>query len=368
MQDLFRLEDETDDVQSSRRLTYDDVEKIRDSRIWNADAFGYWPSRSEVESILESTAWDFQTLPKNEERVIEDLLEAFHQIELVSVILRFVVPEYYGILSPPVEKVLGIGPFGRHSERYLAYLNDLRDIKKTRNFRSAAEVDMALWVLQVGVLDDDLLKRVLSDEEYESLRGGFRNDPQLREVRVRNLTRRLFSEMSRAELSEALLATDLELAGQLAGIQFEQDVRRLTSATADGKLADLVRDPKFLRSIRQIPDLHVDFWWKAVRTRNKAIHLNPPPKKAHVKRLIEGMKVLRRVVDGDEIDEFPTASSDFWESRSIDELAEEQGIDAPQPFDKMIGAVADLWDDEENVEHFVKGICERRYRMREADG
>lgn len=369
MQDLFRLEDETDDVQSSCRLTYDDIEKIRNSRIWNADAFGYWPSRSEVESSLESTEWDFQTLPENEQQVVEDLLETFRQIELVSVILRFVVPKYYGILSPPVEKVLGIGPFRKHSERYLAYLKDLRTIRVTRNFRTAAEVDMALWVLQVGVLDGDLLRPTLSDAEYESLRSGFRNDSQLREVRVGNLTRQLFSEMSRVELSEALLATDVELAGQLAGIQFEQDVRKLTGARTDDKLADLVRDPVFLRSIRRrIPDLHVGFWQKAVRTRNKAIHLNPPPKKDHVMTLIEGMKALRRAIDGDQIDEVPAVPSDFWESRSIDELAEEQGIDAPQPFDEMIGAAADLWDDEENFEHFVKGSWECRYRMREADG
>lgn len=357
------------------RLTYDDIESIRNSRIWNADAFGYWPSRSEVESILESTDWDFGTLPEKEEQVIDDLLGTFCRIELVSVILRFVVPEHYGILSPPVEKILGIGPFRRHSERYLAYLNSLREIRddKRRFTRkwSAAEVDMALWVLQVGILDDDLLKRDLPDEECESLRSGFRNDSKLREIRVGNLTRQLFGEMSRVELSEALLATDVNLAGQLAGIQFEQDVRRLTGAKPDCKLADLVRDPRFLRSIRQIPDIHVDFWWKAVRTRNKAIHLNPPPRRNDVMKLIEGMKALRQVVEGDEIDGLPAAPNDFWESRSIDELAEEQGIDAPQQFDGMIGAAADLWDDDEDVERFVNGIREHRHGTRkhaEANG
>ena len=374
-QDLFRIEDETDNVQSSCRLTYDHIEKIRNSRIWNADTFGYWPSRSEVESVLESTEWSFRTLPEEEEKVIEDLLETFHQIELVSVILRFVVPEHYGIMSPPVEKVLGIGPFRKHSERYLAYLDNLREIRHARNFRSAAEVDMALWVLQVGILDDGLLKRDLSDDEYESLLSGFRNDSRLREIRVGNLSRQLFLEMSRVELSEALLATDVSLAGQLAGIQFEQDVKRLTSAKSDDRLAvlvaDLLRNPEVLRSIGQIPDLPGDFWLQAVRTRNKAVHLNPPPRKDEVMKLIEGMKALRRVADGDEIDEIPAVPTDFWESRSIDELAEEQGIDAPQQFDGMIGAGADLWDDEEDFQRFVNGIHGHRRRTGkhvEADG
>ena len=377
-QDLFRIEDETDDIQSSRRLTYDDIEKIRNSRIWNADAFGYWPSRSEVESILESTEWNFRTLPENpekEKRIIDDLLETFRQIELVSVVLRFVVPEHYGIMSPPVEKVLGIGPFRKHAERYLAYLNNLREIRDARNFRSAAEVDMALWVLQVGILDDDLLKRDLSEEEYESLRHGFRNDSRLREIRVENLTRQLFSQMSPVELSEALLASNVRLAGQLAGIQFEQEVKKLTGAKPDDKLADLVadllRNPEVLRSIGRVPDLRGDFWWRAVRTRNKAVHLNPPPRRDEVMKLIEGMKALRRVADGDEIDVIPAVPTGFWEQCSIDELAEEQGIDAPQQFDEMIGAVADLWDDEEDFERFVNGIRDHRRRTQkqvEADG
>ena len=362
MQDLFRIEDETDGVRSSCQLTYEDIEKIRNSRIWSADAFGHWPSRSEVESILESTEWSFRTLPEKEEQVIADLLKIFHQIELVSVILRFVEPQHYGILSPPVEQVLGIGPFRKHSRKYLAYLNNLREIRDARSFRSAAEVDMALWALQVGVLDDGLLKPDLSDQEYESLCSGYRNDSRLHEIRVGNLTRQLFSAMSRVELSEALLATNVEFAGQLAGIQFEQDVRRLTGAKPDEKLADLVRDPRFLRSIRQIPDLRVEFWWNAVRTRNKAIHLNPPPKKDHVMKLIEGLKALRRLAGGDALDELPAVPADFQEWRSIDELAEEQGIVAPQQLDRMIGAAADLWDGEEDFERFVNRGSEYRNR------
>lgn len=88
-------------------------------------------------------------------------------------------------------------------------------------------------------------------------------------------------------------------------------------------------------------------------------------------KLIEGLKALRRAPDGDEIDEIPAVPTDFWESRSIDELGEEQGIDAPQQFDGMIGAGADLWDDEEDFERFVNGIGEHRGRIQkqvEADG
>ena len=88
-------------------------------------------------------------------------------------------------------------------------------------------------------------------------------------------------------------------------------------------------------------------------------------------KLIEGMKALTRVADGDGIDEIPAVPTDFREWRSIDELAEEQGIDAPQQFDGVIGAAADLWDDEEDFQRFLNGICEHRHRTRkhvEANG
>ena len=105
----------------------------------------------------------------------------------------------------------------------------------------------------------------------------------------------------------------------------------------------------------------MEFWRNAVRTRNKAIRLNPPPKKDHVMKLIEGMKVLRRLAGGAALDERPTVPADFQEWRSIDELAEEQGIVAPQQLDRMIGAAADLWDSDEDFERFVNRGSEHRH-------
>ena len=143
-QGLDRIQDEAARVQSSRRLTYDDIARIRDSEAWNAGMFGYWPARDEIESVIESTQWDFWNLPKRETKAITDLFRVFRQIEPVSVILRFVVPKHYGIMSPPVRKVLGLGSFRRHAEEYRAYLTNLRDLRDDRDFDTVADVDMAL--------------------------------------------------------------------------------------------------------------------------------------------------------------------------------------------------------------------------------
>ena len=295
--DIVQIEKELAGVKSSRRLTYQDLEKIRDSRVWNADDFGYWPDRSEVEQSLESREWDFWNLPRNEDDVIRDLLEIFHQIELVSVILRFISPEHYGIISPPIENVLGIGPFPNHVEKYKTYLALIRQIRDgDRAFKTAAQVDMALWALQVGV-SDGLLKVVLERGEFEALRSAFQRDKGLRAIRVGNLTRQLFDDISRPDLAEALLNVQpedqrrLDLAGQIAGIEFERFVERLAGRRArDGRgLHDLVRE---LRPADQDFPLS---WRNAVRTRNRAVHSNRPSKR-DVGYLVEAMKQAEKQV------------------------------------------------------------------------
>ena len=300
-QNLTEIEKAAARIRSNRRLTYDDIEKIRDRQIWNADVFGYWPSRTEVESILKSEEWDFWNLPKRENKAISSLLLVFRQIELVSVILRFVIPKHYGIMSPPVEKVLGLGPFQSHPERYRVYLKNLREIRDNRGFDTTADVDMALWVLQLGVLDN-ILADHLPKNEYKALQDGFRQDSKLREIRVGNLTRQIFSDMPRVELAEALLATNVELAGQIAGIEFERSVKRLTQTRPDdySSLRHLVNDrlPDRIRETCQ--DEYesrkiLEECNRAVGTRNKAVHWDRAPRKEEVERLIKTMMKIKQM-------------------------------------------------------------------------
>ena len=302
-QDIKRIEEATAKVRSSRRLTYEDLKKILDREIWNADMFGYWPKRQEIESILESKDWDFWNLPKREEKAIADLQAVFHQIEPVSVVLRFIAPEKYGIISPPVEKVLGINSFGSHSanhranvesphlEKYRAYLNDLRNLKEAKGFSRVADVDMALWVLQMGVVEE----RLNGNSAYDALWEGFRQDSKLREIQVRNLTRRLFDEsaMSRLELAEALVASDLQAAAQLAGIEFERSMKRLAGATPDDNLHGVVNE--FCQG-RFALDIEFEINCKmAVKTRNNAMHPNRSLTRQQVERLIGTVREVKRM-------------------------------------------------------------------------
>lgn len=383
-QNLAGIEEAAAGIRSSRRLTYDDIEGIRDGRIWNADTFGYWPPRDEIESILESQEWDFWNLPRKEDEAISGLLRVFRQIEPVSVVLRFIVPKHYGIMSPPVEKVLGPGPFRRHPERYRIYLNNLRKIRDDRGFDTVAEVDMALWTLQLGVLDE-MLADHLPKVEYEALWDGFRQDSKLREIRVGNLTRQIFSDMTRGELSEALLATNSELAGQIAAIEFERSVKRMVGAKpgdkeslrklVDDVLPDRIREA--LRDRDESGRLIIECK-EAVSTRNKVIHPERTWRKEEIVKLIQtmnkinemeetrcrrsGVSDLKRPRGGS--DQPPALPEEFQPGSTIDELAFDQGIVAPQQIGKLIGAGADLWNDEEDFRNFVEGIHERRLEGR----
>ena len=279
-QQLDELEAAAAKIRCQRRFTYDEIEQIRDTDLWDADRFWHWPPRENVEQALAEQRWDFWHLPEKEDETIDALLRVFKFIEPVSVILRVVRPEHYGILSAPVEKLLEVRPSSSPLLKYLDYLNALRKLGKAHGL-PAASVDMAIWVLQVGVVDGRL-----PGPRREDLWSEFRNDPVATEIRVQNLTRPLFSDMTRGELARVLLSTQWELAGEIAGIEFERRVRRLATAGQDEKLADLVRklcSPGGVAAAREV------LWKEAVRTRNKAVHKTPPPKFDQVRRLLEAM-------------------------------------------------------------------------------
>ena len=296
-QDIRQIEDATAEVRENRQLAYEDIERILDRNVWNADMFGYWPRRQDIESILTKT-WSFKELPGRQDEVITDMYSVFRQIELISVILRFVMPEEYGIISAPVEKVLGINYFGSHEmrpeylhlEKYRTYLYDLRNLRKERGFDRVADVDMALWVLQMGVLEGRFKDR----EDYETLRKDSRKDSKLRAIQARNLTKHLFrpDTMHRLDLAEALLSSDLQFSGQIAGIEFERSIKIKTKAKPKDGLRNEVE--KFCRD----KSSDIEYACKAaLDTRNRAAHPDPksPLNRQEIENLINVTRKINRM-------------------------------------------------------------------------
>lgn len=182
-----------------------------------------------------------------------------------------------------METILGLGPYRRRRDRYKAYLRNLRALQQDRGLASAAMADMALWVLQVGVVDG-LLR---GHRDYGMLQEAYKNDARLRAIQVGNLTARLFRDLSRADLAEALLATNAELAGQIAAIEFERSVQELGAADPDHSLREIVE--RLRRDLRLDTEVAVR-WTQAVVTRNRAIHPGIAPTEREIRELIKAMR------------------------------------------------------------------------------
>ena len=213
LQDLADVESRVVRMWEKQASMWEVVEAIHDAKAFDASMFGSF-DRSSLKSKIDKTEW--HDLAVQEHKLIPRLFEAFRQIEPVSVVLRFIDPVRFGIMSSPVQTVLGIRPRRKQTATYGAYLKSLRQIREKRRFERVADVEMALWVLQVGVLDG-----VLPTPPREELAKDYEEDAELRRIQTRNLTVQLLNEMSKLDVADALIDTDVALAGQIAGIEFE---------------------------------------------------------------------------------------------------------------------------------------------------
>ena len=285
-QDLRKIEELAADIRLSSNLTYENVRKITDAGLWSGRGFWQWPNAEEFNDRLEQhPVGDLSTeLPERKEYVVDQLLGIFRHIEPVSVVMRFVRPDDYGILSYPVEKILEVSPSPHPRQKYLQYVEDLQLVQEERGFDRAADVDMALWTLQevlnASQTESDWLEQVVP--EHKEWRDEFLNDPLLREIRVRNLTRSLFGSLSLAHIAEALIPAhggqskpdddQIALAGRIAGIELERAIK--TWAVRDGWRPTKGGGSDFREAVKclGVPPQELNRWLEAVDLRNRAVH------------------------------------------------------------------------------------------------
>ncbi len=155
------LEKRLSHLREGKPISYEDLKAMEDESIWPFKKFWSWPPAEEIIKKLVYTGELFIRLNEdyleNEKPVISSLNRIFKNISLVSIILRFVYPEHYGIYSPPVLYITGIERGKNEVEDYLNYLNVLREIKDILEIREkyqverVADVDMLLLALsQLG--------------------------------------------------------------------------------------------------------------------------------------------------------------------------------------------------------------------------
>lgn len=145
-QDLLKLEHELRHVVPENCLDREDLLRIINADEWDYKRF--WPELEKSADMLTPIRGCFQLGWGGRAEVVNTLYKVFKQIEIVSIVLRFIDSDNYAIISPPVEKLLGLQPEEDHVQYYLSYLDVLKriaDIYGEPN--KLAHVDMALWCL-----------------------------------------------------------------------------------------------------------------------------------------------------------------------------------------------------------------------------
>ena len=278
VQRLDAVERDVQDILADDGGLWDVIRTIHDHPQFGADMFGFLPAQ--VERELKDSEWHSAWRTLSPKELIAKLYGTFRQIEPASMVLRFLCPERYGIKSSPVEAILGVRPERSPTDTYDAYLRSLGEIRLTRGFRRVADVEMALWALQVGVLQD----RLLPDEKANALRRDYRSDTALRQLATRNLIVQIFRQNSKLDVAEALLSTDVEAAGLLASKEFEQLVGKQVGV---GKARGARESPDLNALINRLADKQLQNRCHEARLiRNRAVHELASVARKDVKRLI----------------------------------------------------------------------------------
>ena len=285
-QDLDKVEGRIVRMWDERAPMWEIVEAIHGTDAFDASMFGSFDQDALKSAIclIDQIQWHHLVEREEHEELVVRLFKAYNQIEPASVVLRFIDPRRFGIMSSPVQAVLGIRPQRKPTATYEAYLESLEYIRTRRHFNRVADVEMALWALQIGVLDGLLPKR-----QREELAKNYEEDVELRRIQARNLTRQLLGT-PKLDVADALLSTDPALAGQIAGIEFELAVVAVSQRRGEEQPKELGQHIESLGS--RYDHLRSELHTARV-IRNTAIHAPASIRREKVERLIAVTRKLQ---------------------------------------------------------------------------
>ncbi len=270
-QDLSALEQEVAQCWGKGPLGFQELCTIEESGAW--DYPNWWPKLSSNRTKPIGLPANLTSMEGNR-RIVQDLQDRLKHIEVVSVLLRFVFPDEFGILSPPVAMLLALPYQKDHVEYYLRYVQVLKVFTKHyEGIQRVADVDMALWGAAHGL------------ECYPSLLDEMYRDEFFQEVRLANLLDGLGRHWQRTSAGRMLFArsflkTDYEIAAAVTAKVYETLVHEVATSlgikspilkvgqTRTGALVDRLARQKKIEGLQADPK---DFkrWWEL---RCNAVH------------------------------------------------------------------------------------------------
>jgi len=137
--------------------------------------------------------------------------------------------------------------------------------------------------------------------------------------------------------------------GRLLMADFKLSARRCRVHPPSGRAVDCTFGEDIMDTVQE-------FLRRNVRVTGEA---QIEPETDQIKSL--AISDIEPVTEGEEGFQDITAE-DFWQEKSVDQLAEEQGVRPVERLDDVLGRHADLWESDDEFERFVNGIYERRRR------
>jgi hypothetical protein len=273
-------------------LTCTDLRFFEDEALWPFGKFASLPADEKLGAALAGKTFDFKRLPNNETKLIRELLKVLRSIDLVSIILRFVRPDQYGVISPPVERVLDLRRGSDAVQTYCFYLDDLRRITKNFGLRRTADADMALWVLH---------EKCFGHESDPEIKCSYEMDPTFLDIRVNNLILPL-AKVSNARLAAALcrLQEKRDIAGLIACHEFEALIRKMANVLFRTHLgADVVVEDIINRLAERghIDQQRKAKWKRLKRARNEFYHEDYLPTREDTREVLAEVEWLEHKVN-----------------------------------------------------------------------
>ena len=214
------LEKDYEQLRTGKRwLVARDVVKIFDPT--RTPFARYWqkPNEKELDQSLKIRRLMLAPLPADSRELVERLLGVFHNTGVVSLVLRFVHPDRFGIFSTPVVNLLQIHR-PTAVELYLAFCDELREWQRHFRLASVAETEMALWAFHQQARGPELTP------ETEQARREFDADIWIQRRRIAQALRPFLEKYGPLEFARILLEEHPKLAGKIAGEEYERLLRR----------------------------------------------------------------------------------------------------------------------------------------------
>lgn len=252
----------------------------------------YWPTpnKKDLDKILSAKRIRLGSTSQNRNDLVRNLLSVFHNVGVVSIILRFTHPEQFGVFSTPVLYLVQINRAAT-VDLYLAYCDELVTWAKRFGIPSVAETEMAIWSFA------ETIKEEATDKESAVAARNFENDLWIQRRRAAHIVGPFLRRHGRLQLARILLDEDHRLAGKIAADEYErllgvasQRFRGRRLPALKGAAEQLIDELEQKHKISMPEKVELRGVWE---TRNAAVHPGGSlPTRAAVEVMIDRIETI----------------------------------------------------------------------------